>query len=77
MGKCGTAQDELDEQERFETLDTPDERLTDAETTFQSIDPADFDPTSYACLQALLAIGRLLQSIDNRQAAQAAQQAGS
>lgn len=55
---------------------TPGDRLDAAETSFSALDLTNDQP-NYVCLQALLAIGRLLQQINDRQAAQAAQQAGS
>lgn len=55
---------------------TPEERLAAATDAFSNLNlPA--GEQNYVCLQALLAIGQLLVEINNRQAAQAAQQAGS
>ena len=49
---------------------TPAERLDAAEAALAAFE---FDPSdlNYVPLQALVAIGRLLQNIDNRQAASA------
>jgi len=49
---------------------TPAERLDSAES---ALDAMDIDPSdlNYVPLHALVAIGRLLQNIDNRQAQQA------
>ncbi|WP_165692588.1 hypothetical protein [Mycolicibacterium fortuitum] len=47
---------------------TPAERLEAAETAFDDSGMPATEP-NYICLQALLAIGRLLQNIDDRQAA--------
>lgn len=45
---------------------TPEERLNAAETAVNEIDFTG-NEQNYACLNALIAIGRLLQNIDNRQ----------
>lgn len=50
---------------------TPGERLDAGEAAFDALNIPNTEP-NYVCLQALIAIGRLLQNIDNRQ-----QQAGS
>lgn len=46
----------------------PGERLDSAETVFETVN-LEGNEQNYVCLQALLAIGRLLQNIDDRQAA--------
>lgn len=49
---------------------SPDERLTAAENTVDDINYPPTEPNS-ACVNALIAIGRYLQAINNRQAQQA------
>lgn len=45
---------------------TPGERLDHAQEVFDQMGMPTNEP-NYVCLQALIAIGRLLQNIDNRQ----------
>lgn len=54
----------------------PAERLDTAEQFFNQV-VDNLPPESAATGHALIAIGRLLQELNDRQAAQAAQQAGS
>lgn len=50
---------------------TPAQRLDVAEDGFDGLNLSPNDP-NFVCLQALIAIGRLLQNIDNRQQGQEA-----
>lgn len=45
---------------------TPGERLDHAQEVFDQMGMPNTEP-NYVCFQALIAIGRLLQNIDNRQ----------